>query len=144
MPTLKSAIDINGEAFQAHNQVHRALAAQLRERVAAASLGGPEESRKRHEARGKLLPRERVMRLLDAGSPLYDGEAPGAGVITGIGRVAGREVMIVANDATVNAGAYFPLTVKGICALRTRSFSNLRESALSVDMPGRFATEAAA
>ncbi|WP_310538915.1 carboxyl transferase domain-containing protein [Phenylobacterium sp.] len=123
MPTLKSAIDIHGEAFQANDQVNRALAAQLRERVAAAALGGPEESRKRHEARGKLLPRQRVMRLLDAGSPflevgaltaygLYDGEAPGAGVITGIGRVAGREVMIVANDATVKGGAYFPLTVK--------------------------------
>ncbi|MFD3264325.1 carboxyl transferase domain-containing protein [Phenylobacterium ferrooxidans] len=123
MPILKSVIDTNGEAFQANDQVNRALAAQLRERVAAAALGGPEESRKRHEARGKLLPRQRVMRLLDAGSPflevgaltahgLYDGEAPGAGVITGIGRVSGREVMIVANDATVKGGAYFPLTVK--------------------------------
>ena len=123
MPKLKTAIDTNGEAFQANEQVNRALAAQLRERVASAALGGPEESRKRHTARGKLLPRERVMRLLDAGSPflevgaltahgLYDGEAPGAGVITGIGRVSGREVMIVANDATVKGGAYFPLTVK--------------------------------
>ncbi|MDO9245576.1 MAG: carboxyl transferase domain-containing protein, partial [Phenylobacterium sp.] len=103
MPILQSVIDTNGEAFQANDQVNRALAAQLRERVAAAALGGPEESRKRHEARGKLLPRQRVMRLLDAGSPflevgaltahgLYDGEAPGAGVITGIGRVSGREV----------------------------------------------------
>ena len=123
MPTLKTAIDTNGEAFQANDQVNRALVAQLRERVATAALGGPEESRKRHEARGKLLPRQRVMRLLDAGSPflevgaltahgLYDGEAPGAGVITGIGRVSDREVMIVANDATVKGGAYFPLTVK--------------------------------
>ena len=123
MPKLKTAIDTNGEAFQANEQVNRALAAQLRERVASAALGGPEESRKRHTARGKLLPRERVMRLLDAGSPflevgaltahgLYDGEAPGAGVITGIGRVSGREVMIVANDATVKGGAYFPMTVK--------------------------------
>ncbi|CAN5447866.1 propionyl-CoA carboxylase subunit beta [soil metagenome] len=123
MPTLKTAIDTHGEAFQANEQVNRALAAQLRERVAAAALGGPEESRRRHTGRGKLLPRERVMRLLDAGSPflevgaltahgLYDGEAPGAGVITGIGRVSGREVMIVANDATVKGGAYFPLTVK--------------------------------
>lgn len=123
MPTLKSVIDTNGEAFQANDQVNRALAAQLRERVAVAALGGPEESRRRHEARGKLLPRDRVMRLLDPGSPflevgaltahgLYDGEAPGAGVITGVGRVSGREVMIVANDATVKGGAYFPLTVK--------------------------------
>ncbi|WP_340646315.1 carboxyl transferase domain-containing protein [Phenylobacterium sp.] len=123
MPILKTAIDTHGEAFQANEQVNRALVSQLRERVASAALGGPEPSRQRHASRGKLLPRERVMRLLDAGSPflevgaltahgLYDGEAPGAGVITGIGRVSGREVMIVANDATVKGGAYFPLTVK--------------------------------
>ena len=91
--------------------------------VAAAALGGPARIRERHVARGKLLPRDRVERLLDPGSPLleigqltahgmYDGEAPGAGIIAGIGRVAGREVMIVANDSTVKGGAYFPLTVK--------------------------------
>jgi 3-methylcrotonyl-CoA carboxylase beta subunit len=99
------------------------LAAQLRERVAAAALGGPAAVRARHTARGKLLPRDRVMRLLDPGAPfleigqlaafgLYDDEAPGAGLIAGIGRVSGRLVMIVANDSTVKGGAYFPLTVK--------------------------------
>src|ERR1700733_10580793 len=99
------------------------LAAQLRERVAAAALGGPAAVRARHTARGKLLPRERVMRLLDPGAPfleisqlaafgLYDDEAPGAGLIAGIGRVCGRLVMIIANDSTVKGGAYFPLTVK--------------------------------
>src|SRR6185312_9690640 len=83
----------------------------------------PEASRRRHVARGKLLPRQRVERLLDIGSPfleigqltaygLYDGEAPGAGLIAGVGRVKGREVMILANDATVKGGAYFPMTVK--------------------------------
>jgi 3-methylcrotonyl-CoA carboxylase beta subunit len=123
MPLIKTAIDTAGAAFQANAQVNRALVAELRDRAAAAALGGPEESRKRHTARGKLLPRERVVRLLDPGSPflevaalaahgLYGDEAPGAGVITGIGRVSGREVMIVANDATVKGGAYFPLTVK--------------------------------
>ena len=123
MPVLKTAIDPSSEAFQANAQMNRALVGQLRDRVAAAALGGPEESRKRHAGRGKLLPRERVMRLLDPGSPflevaalaahgLYDDEAPGAGVITGVGRVSGREAMIVANDATVKGGAYFPLTVK--------------------------------
>jgi 3-methylcrotonyl-CoA carboxylase beta subunit len=123
MPVLKSAIDPASEAFQANARVNRALVATLRERVANAALGGPEESRKRHAGRGKLLPRERVMRLLDPGSPflelaalcahgLYDDEAPGAGVIIGVGRVSGREAMIVANDATVKGGAYFPLTVK--------------------------------
>src|ERR1700733_6197956 len=99
------------------------LAAQLRERVAAAALGGPAAVRARHTARGKLLPRDRVMRLLDPGAPfleisqlaafgLYDDEAPGAGLIAGIGRVCGRLVMIIANDSTVKGGAYFPLTVK--------------------------------
>jgi 3-methylcrotonyl-CoA carboxylase beta subunit len=123
MPVLKSAIDPASEAFQANARVNRALVATLRERAATAALGGPEESRRRHAGRGKLLPRERVMRLLDPGSPflevaalcahgLYDDEAPGAGVITGVGRVSGREAMIVANDATVKGGAYFPLTVK--------------------------------
>jgi 3-methylcrotonyl-CoA carboxylase beta subunit len=123
MPLIKTAIDTSGAAFRANAEVNRALVAQLRDRTAKAALGGPEESRKRHAGRGKLLPRERVMRLLDPGSPfleiaalaahgLYDDEAPGAGVITGVGRVSGREVMIVANDATVKGGAYFPLTVK--------------------------------
>ncbi len=103
--------------------VNRQLADELRRRVALAALGGPEAVRARHKARGKLLPRERVDRLLDPGSPfleigqlaaygLYENEAPGAGIIAGIGRVAGREVMIVANDSTVKGGAYFPITVK--------------------------------
>jgi 3-methylcrotonyl-CoA carboxylase beta subunit len=103
--------------------VNRQLADELRRRVALAALGGPEAVRARHKARGKLLPRERVDRLLDPGSPfleigqlaaygLYENEAPGAGIIAGIGRVANREVMIVANDSTVKGGAYFPITVK--------------------------------
>ncbi len=104
-------------------RVNSALAAQLRERVERAALGGPEDARSRHTSRGKLLPRERVDRLLDPGSPfleigqlaafgMYDDAAPGAGLIAGIGRVSGRQVMVVANDSTVKGGAYFPLTVK--------------------------------
>ena len=123
MRKLKSAVDVTSKAYVANAKLNRALASELHERAGTAALGGPEESRKRHVGRGKLLPRERVMRLLDAGSPflevgqlaafgLYADEAPGAGLITGIGRVSGREVMIVANDATVKGGAYFPLTVK--------------------------------
>src|SRR5580698_2998602 len=123
MPRLKTAIDPRSEAFARNAAVNRALADELRGRVADAALGGSEASRKRHASRGKLLPRQRVERLLDSGSPfleigalaafgLYGGEAPGAGVITGVGRVSGREVMIVANDATVKGGAYFPITVK--------------------------------
>ncbi len=123
MPQLVSAVDTGSEAFKRLRAHNLELAAELRRRVAQAALGGPAESRRRHTERGKLLPRDRVERLLDIGSPfleigqlaawdLYDGEAPGAGLIAGIGRVSGREVMIIANDATVKGGAYFPLTVK--------------------------------
>ena len=123
MPQLASAIDPRSEAFAKNAAHNRSLADQLRQRTAQAALGGPEASRTRHTGRGKLLPRERVERLLDPGAPflevaalaafdLYEGEAPGAGIITGVGRVSGREVMIVANDATVKGGAYFPMTVK--------------------------------
>jgi 3-methylcrotonyl-CoA carboxylase beta subunit len=123
MPRLATAVDPRSAAFLGNAELNRGLAATLRERVAEAALGGPESSRRRHVERGKLLPRQRVERLLDIGSPfleigqltaygLYDGEAPGAGLICGIGRVRGREVMILANDATVKGGAYFPLTVK--------------------------------
>ena len=123
MPRLASAIDPNSDSFARNAEINRALAASLRERVGAAALGGSESSRRRHTERGKLLPRQRVERLLDIGSPfleigqlagygLYDGEAPGAGLICGVGRVGGREVLVLANDATVKGGAYFPMTVK--------------------------------
>ena len=123
MPRLSTAIDPTNDAFVRNAELNRALAATLRERVGEAALGGPEASRRRHTERGKLLPRQRVERLLDIGSPfleigqlagygLYDGEAPGAGLICGVGRVSGREVLVLANDATVKGGAYFPMTVK--------------------------------
>ncbi len=106
-----------------HREAHRALVSQLRDKLAAASRGGPERARNRHVGRGKLLPRDRVDGLLDPGSSflevaplaadgMYDGDCPGAGIITGIGRVSGRECMIVANDATVKGGTYYPVTVK--------------------------------
>jgi 3-methylcrotonyl-CoA carboxylase beta subunit len=110
--------------MSAPNAEHnRALAATLRAQVAAAALGGGEKARERHVSRGKLLPRDRVHCLLDPGSPfleigalaangMYDNDAPGAGVIAGIGRVCGRLVLIVANDPTVKGGTYFPMTVK--------------------------------
>ena len=123
MPKLSSAIDPKGDVFLANHAVNRRLTDELRSRVGGAALGGPEASRARHVARGKLLPRDRVERLLDPGAPfleigqlaafgLYEGEAPGAGVICGVGRVSGREVVIVCNDPTVKGGAYFPMTVK--------------------------------
>src|SRR6202046_5428006 len=123
MTQLSSLLDTNSEAFRANEASNRACADALRGKIAAAAQGGSQSARDRHTARGKLLPRERINRLLDAGSPfletsplaangLYDNEAPAAGLIAGIGRVMGREAMILANDATVKGGAYFPMTVK--------------------------------
>jgi 3-methylcrotonyl-CoA carboxylase beta subunit len=123
MPRLSTAVDRESEPYRRNADVNLALASMLRQRIAEAALGGPEASRKRHAERGKLLPRQRVERLLDIGSPfleigqlagygLYDGEAPGAGLICGVARVSGREAMVLANDATVKGGAYFPVTVK--------------------------------
>lgn len=120
---LPTQVQPDSDTFRANAAHNRALAERLRADVATAALGGSEKAREKHTARGKLLPRERVERLLDPGSPfleigqlaafdLYDGEVPGAGVIAGIGRVSGRTVMIVANDATVKGGTYFPMTVK--------------------------------
>src|SRR4051812_36305651 len=111
MRRIVSAVDPASDAFAANARVNRALVEDLRQRAGKAALGGPAESRRRHAGRGKLLPRDRVMRLLDPGSPflevgqlaangLYGDEAPAAGIITGVGRVSGREVMVVANDAT--------------------------------------------
>lgn len=122
-PILPTATNRADPTFLANVEKNRALAEDLHRHVAQAALGGPESSRQRHVARGKLLPRERVENLLDPGSPfleigqlaahgLYNNEAPGAGIIAGIGRVSGRMVMVVANDPTVKGGAYFPLTVK--------------------------------
>ena len=125
MTRLSSLIDPTSDAFAANAAHNRALAEELRAKVATAALGGSAAHRERHVARGKLLPRDRVHRLLDPGSPfleigqlaangMYDKEGgpPGAGVIGGIGRVEGRECMILANDPTVKGGAYFPMTVK--------------------------------
>jgi len=120
---LASSIDPRSEAFRANAAANAAAVAELEARVAEAALGGPEAARQRHLARGKLLPRDRVEALVDPGSPflelsplaafgMYGGEVPAAGLITGIGRVAGRECVIVANDATVKGGTYYPLTVK--------------------------------
>ena len=122
-PVLRSAADPASAAYRANEAAHRELAARLREKLAAARLGGGERARARHTARGKLLPRERVDALLDPGSPflelsplaaggMYDGASPGAGIVTGIGRIGGRETVIVANDPTVKGGTYFPMTVK--------------------------------
>ena len=122
-PRIDSKIATDSEEFRARAAHNRDLAAKLRADVAEAAKGGAEKHRQRHLDRGKLLPRDRVERLLDPGSPfleigqlaacdMYEGEVPGAGIIAGIGRVSGRQVMIVCNDATVKGGTYYPITVK--------------------------------
>jgi 3-methylcrotonyl-CoA carboxylase beta subunit len=123
MEVIESNIQISGQPFRENAQHHRALAEELRQKLHEVRQGGGEKYRKRHESQGKLFVRQRIDRLLDPGSPflelsalaacgIYGNQAPGAGIITGIGRVAGREVMVVANDATVKGGSYYPLTVK--------------------------------
>ncbi|HUX42789.1 MAG TPA: carboxyl transferase domain-containing protein [Rectinemataceae bacterium] len=123
MSVIESQVDLASERFAANAAHHRALAADLRRELDLAGQGGGPTYRQRHEEQGKLFVRDRIDRLLDPGSPflelsplaargLYGGQAHGAGIVAGIGRVAGREVMIVANDATVKGGSYYPLTVK--------------------------------
>ncbi len=129
--------------------VHRALVADLREQLATAARGGSERARARHVERGKLLPRERVDRLLDPSSPflelsplaahgLYGGDAPGAGMITGIGRIRGRECVVVANDATVKGGTYYPMTVKKHLRAQEVALSNRLPCVYLVDSGGAF------
>ena len=123
MTLLRSASDLSSKQAARDREHMTKLVAQLRERLEQARRGGPERARERHVKAGKLLPRERVERLLDPGTPflelsplaaygMYDGDAPSAGIVTGIGRVSGTECVIVANDATVKGGTYYPVTVK--------------------------------
>jgi 3-methylcrotonyl-CoA carboxylase beta subunit len=123
MPVILSPLDRRSDAFRANDRAMRALVQDLRDKSAAIAEGGDAASRKRHLGRGKLLARERVRLLLDPGSPflelsafaayaMYDGAVPAAGIVTGIGRIMGRECVVIANDATVKGGTYFPMTVK--------------------------------
>ncbi|MFD4180413.1 carboxyl transferase domain-containing protein [Rhodococcus sp. NPDC058514] len=137
---------IDGERNRAE---HVRLVTELRERLATAALGGSEQSRQRHVSRGKLLPRERVDTLLDPGSPflefsplaangMYEDECPGAGVIAGIGRVSGRECVIVANDATVKGGTYYPMSVKKHLRAQEIALQNNLPCLYLVDSGGAF------
>jgi len=123
MTAIKSALSSSSPSFKSNADAMQNLVEELNGRLATAALGGDERSRKRHTERGKLLPRDRVERLIDPGSPflelsplaafdMYEGDIHGAGIITGIGRVSGRECVIVSNDATIKGGTYYPITVK--------------------------------
>ena len=123
MAVITSNVDCTSKEFRANQAALRALVAELEIRRARAAEGGPQRARERHIARGKLLPRERVMTLLDPGAPflelsplaaadMYDDAIHGAGIITGVGRVSGRECVIICNDSTIKGGTYYPMTVK--------------------------------
>ncbi|HEY8539762.1 MAG TPA: carboxyl transferase domain-containing protein [Steroidobacteraceae bacterium] len=120
---ISTRVDRNSEAFHINDSYMRGLAAELKRRLELVALGGGDEARRKHTERGKLLVRDRIALLCDPGAPflelsalaaegMYDNGAPSAGIVTGIGRVHGRDVMVVANDATVKGGTYFPMTVK--------------------------------
>ncbi len=119
---IESKIDTKSDIFKLNDKLNREQHRQFKERLEQIKLGGPEKARQRHVERGKLLPRERVMRLLDKNTPfleisplaaidMYDNDAPAAGIICGVGVVHGREVMVIANDATVKGGTYYPMTI---------------------------------
>ena len=123
MPAIGSAVDRRSEAFEANRAAMEGAVAELRRVVSSIAGGGGERARERHVSRGKMLPRERIDRLIDPGAPflelsqlaawqVYDEDVPAAGLITGIGPVMGTECVVVVNDATVKGGTYFPLTVK--------------------------------
>jgi 3-methylcrotonyl-CoA carboxylase beta subunit len=146
---LGSAAAPASELHRSRVDGHRELVAELRRKLAAAAAGGGERARQRHTDRGKLLPRDRVQRLCDPASPflelsplaadgMYDDEAPAAGLITGVGRVAGREVVVVANDATVKGGTYYPMTVKKHLRAQEVALHNRLPCIYLVDSGGAF------
>jgi 3-methylcrotonyl-CoA carboxylase beta subunit/propionyl-CoA carboxylase len=149
MQQLSSRIRIDSPEFKANHDKMTALLAQLREQIARAREGGGPRYLQRHREQGKLPVRERIDRLVDGGSPflelsplaaweMYDGEAPGAGLVTGIGRVSGREVLIVANDATVKGGTYYPITVKKHLRAQQIALENHLPCVYLVDSGGAF------
>jgi acetyl-CoA carboxylase carboxyltransferase component len=149
MSVIESQVDPSGEDFRANLAHMDGLEADLRERLARARAGGGEKAQARQREQGKLPVRERIEKLLDPGTPfleigalaaesLYDGAAPSAGIVTGIGRVRGREVMIVANDPTVKGGTYFPMTVKKHLRAQEVAEENRLPSVYLVDSGGAF------
>ncbi len=146
---LKSKASPATDEFKANVAAHEELLGDLRAQLERVAAGGGEKARDRHVSRGKLLPRDRVDHLLDPGAPflelsplaahgLYGDEAPGAGIITGVGRVSGRECVIVANDATVKGGTYYPMTVKKHLRAQEVALHNNLPCIYLVDSGGAF------
>jgi acetyl-CoA carboxylase carboxyltransferase component len=149
MPVIESRLDTGTALFAENRAFFEGLEADLRQRLASARAGGGDEAIKRHREQGKLLVRERIEKLLDPDTPfleigalaahgMYDGAAPGAGMVAGIGRVSGREVMVVANDATVKGGTYFPITVKKHLRAQEIALENRLPCVYLVDSGGAF------
>ncbi len=149
MPVLPSNIDPRSDEFARNAAAMKALVDDLRKQLDTAMRGGSEEARARHSTRGKLLARERVDLLLDPGSPflelsalaahgMYGGDVPSASVITGIGRISGRECVVVANDATVKGGTYYPMTVKKHLRAQEIARENFLPCVYLVDSGGAF------
>jgi len=146
---IESKINTSSDEFRDNSEHNKRLVEDLRERMEEIKLGGPEHHRKRHIDRGKMMVRDRIRGLLDPGSPFlefstlaawdqYDNEAPGAGVITGVGRVHGREILIVANDATVKGGSYLPMTIKKHVRAQEIALDNRLPCVYLVDSGGIF------
>ncbi len=149
MPVLASRIDTESESFRRNAETAATSRQELRAHLRQVQAGGGEAAVKRHRSRGKLLARERIDLLLDPGAPflelstlaaweMYDGDAPSAGIVTGIGRVCGMEVMIVANDATVKGGTYYPVTVKKHLRAQEVALENRLPCIYLVDSGGAF------
>jgi acetyl-CoA carboxylase carboxyltransferase component len=149
LSVLESRLDTSSAEFRENRTHMDALVAELRERLTAAQAGGGEEAVRRHREQGKRLVRERIEMLLDPATPfleigalagfaLHEGQAPAAGIVCGIGRVRGREVMVVANDATVKGGTYFPITVKKHLRAQEIAFENSLPCLYLVDSGGAF------
>ena len=149
MERIESRVSPNSPDFKRNREVMETQVAELRAAIARAREGGPENARRRHVERGKLLVRDRVKRLIDPQSPfvelstlaawgMYDDEAPGAGIVTGLGRIQGREAVIVANDATVKGGTYYPITVKKHLRAQEIAIENRLPCVYLVDSGGAF------
>ena len=149
MSVLETRIDARSADFAANREHMQSLVGDLQAKLKLLAVGGDSVAREKHLARGKLLPRDRINRLLDPDSPfmelsplagldLYDDPLPGGGIITGIGFVHGREVLVVANDATVKGGAYYPVTVKKHLRAQEIDMQNRLPCVYLVDSGGAF------